>query len=255
MARPWRSVDRASTPDGELELRHRAPDDWLITHDGRVLMSSAASRSEEALGRLAAEAVAARPAARLLIGGLGMGCTLRAALESLGRDAQVVVAELNPVVVGWCRGPLSRVSGDALSDPRVRLFEGDVAEAVAEAAAPDAARYDAVALDLYFGPARGAAARSDPHFGWQALATTWEALADEGVLAVWSEGRDRAFVRRLERAGFCVTSERPGRGGLRHEVTLAHKTGTPGQRTDGRADQRSRARRGAMARRSRKGVG
>lgn len=223
MARPWNVVDRASTPDGELELRRRDPDDWLITHQGRVLMSSAASRSEEALGRLAAEATAGRRAPRVLIGGLGMGCTLRAALDSLPADARVVVAELNEVVIGWCRDVLAPVSGAALADPRVAIHRGDVARAIERAAAADAERFDAIALDLYAGPLRGGAARSDPHFGPEALRNTNEALRADGVFAVWAEGRDRSFSRRLDRAGFRVESHRPGKGGLRHEVTLARK--------------------------------
>lgn len=230
MARPWEIVDRAPTPDGELELRRRDPGDWLITHRGRVLMSSAASRSEEALGRLAAEAVADRRGPRLLIGGLGMGCTLRAALDALPRGARVVVAELNEVVVRWCRGPLAAISGSALDDPRVGIHRGDVAQAIRLAAEPSGEPYDAMALDLYGGPARGVAARSDPCFGAEALLRAHEALNTGGVFAAWSEGRDRAFTRRLERAGFEVSRQRPGRGGLRHEVTLAHKRHARGGR-------------------------
>lgn len=218
MSRPWEIVDRAATSDGELELRRRGPGDFLITVAGRVLMNSQANRSELALGERAAAAVASRPRPRLLIGGLGMACTLRATLDALPADADVLVAELHEAIVGWCRGPLAELTHGAVDDPRVTLRIGDVAELIREAPAEC---FDALVLDLYEGPAPGARSRRDPHFGERALADAHGALAPGGVLAIWAEDPDPAFEDRLRRAGFEVRHERPGRGGRRHVVYLA----------------------------------
>jgi spermidine synthase len=199
-----------------LELRRRGDRDFLITLDGRVLMTSAAHRSEAALAELACAGLGRRRSPRVLIGGLGMGFTLRAALEVLPARARVVVAELHPVVVEWCRGPLAPLTGDALSDPRVTVEIRDVARVIE--AAPAGSTH-AILLDLFVGPRRPR--RDDPHFGEGALARAGAALAPGGVFAVWSEQTDPAFQRRLEAAGFEVERRRPGRGGLRHAVYLA----------------------------------
>jgi spermidine synthase len=149
LARPWETLDAATTPDGRLELRRRGEREFHITIDGRVLMNSAASLSEIALGRLACAAIADRSAPRVLVGGLGMACTLRACLDLLPRSAQIVVAELNEVVLRWCReAPLADLTERAALDRRVELRQVDVADAIAAAAEPDADRYDAVILDL-----------------------------------------------------------------------------------------------------------
>ncbi len=207
------------TPDGTLELRRRGPGDFLITQDGRVLMGSSARRSEEALGRLAIEALESVSAARVLVAGLGMGCTLRAVLDALGPAAHVEVVELHPVVVAWCRGPLSPLTGGAVSDPRVEIRIGDVRSRIREA---EASAYDAILLDLYQGPPPGAPP-ADPHFGRPALQRVHAALRHGGVLAVWSEAPDPAFQRTLSHAGFELETHRPGRGGRRHAVYLARR--------------------------------
>lgn len=227
MARPWRTLARADTRDGTLELRERNPGEFLVTVAGRVLMNSAASRSETELGRLAAEAVRDRTAPRVLVGGLGMGCTLRAALDALPADAEVTVCELHEEVVRWCRGPLAALTEAALADPRVRVRMGDVADAVADAARPGAPRYDAVVLDLYEGPAPGVLPRAHPHYGRAALDRTRRALRTGGVLAVWSEDPSPAFERSLRRTGFALERLRPGRAGRRHAVYLATRDGDP----------------------------
>ena len=227
-------VGSIETEAGRLELRRRGERDFLMTIDGRVLMNSAARRSEETLGQLACARLARRRRARVLIGGLGMGFTLRAALDSLPRGARVVVAEIEPAIVAWCRGPLAPLTGDALSDPRVRVECTDVAPLIARTAAgPVSDRFDAIALDLYEGPRAADRARGDSFYGAAALARTCGAVSAGGVLAVWSEDPDRAFERRLGRAGFAVEAHRCGRGGRRHIVYVGSarpKSGPPRRR-------------------------
>ncbi len=224
MALPWQTLAKEPSPDGVLELRGRGPGDFLITLSGRVLMNSRAQRSEVALAEGGCAALAGRRGARVLVGGLGMGITLRAALDRLGADARVTVAELHAVIASWCAGPLAPVNRDALADPRVELVLRDVAEAIAEAArCGGSARWDAILLDLYTGPSAGRRARRDPVFGGEALARCHAALRPAGVLGVWSEAPDPGFEKRLRGAGFVVRRSRPGRGGLRHAVTLASR--------------------------------
>lgn len=222
MARRWETLDRVETDEGALELRRRGEDEYLITVAGRVLMASAAHRSEAALAESACAHLAGRPRPRVLIGGLGMGFTLRAALDALPAAARVTVAELNPVVADWCRGPLAGLTGRAVEDPRVTVEIADVAERVAHAAeGAGSGRYDAIVLDLYEGPRESSGGASNPFFGRRALATTRQALAPGGVFAVWSEDPDDAFERRLVAAGFTVERLRPRSGGPRHVVYLA----------------------------------
>ncbi|MCZ6782220.1 MAG: spermidine synthase [Proteobacteria bacterium] len=228
MTRPWETLERVETGDGPLELRRRrgpderGPGDFLIVLAGRILMNSAADRSEAALAEHGCAALAAQGDARVLIGGLGMGITLRAALDRLPQTATVQVAELHPVIARWCRGPLAPVSGRGLADPRVALFLGDVATCIGRAAAgPPNERFDAILLDLYGGPG----GVDDPVFGSAALGLGRGALRRSGVLACWSEAPEPRFEKRLQRAGFDVTRHRAGRGGRRHAITVA--TATP----------------------------
>jgi spermidine synthase len=227
LARPWETLAAADTPDGRLELRRRGSREFLITIAGRVLMNGQASLSELALGRLAGEAVAERADPRVLIGGLGMGCTQRACLDALPARARVVVAELNEVVAEWCRSePLAARTGGAALDPRVAVRIGDVADAIAEAAAPGGRRFDAVVLDLYEGP-HPVCPPGHPHYGRAALERTRAALREGGVFALWTEDANPAFEKSLARAGFRVESVRAGAGGRRHAVILAR----PARRT------------------------
>ena len=221
MAQPWQTIDRVNTADGALELRRRGEQDFLIVINGRVLMNSSANRSEIALGESACRAIAGSKIPRVLIGGLGMGLTLRAALDSLPPNAQVVVAEINPVVVKWCRGPLAGLTGSAVDDRRVRVVIEDVSSVIARAAKSGAERFDAIIIDLYEGPGSATDARNDPFYGSNALKATASALSTGGFFAVWGENSDTAFEKRLAAAGFSVVRQRPGRGGLRHVVYLA----------------------------------
>jgi spermidine synthase len=214
---PWKTIERVPTPEGILELRRRGDRSFLITIDGRVLMTSDAHRSETALAQLACDAVADRPRPRVLLGGLGMGFTLRAALDRLPPSARATVVDLNPAVVAWCKGPLAFLTKGATADRRVKIIVGDVARLIADA---PPASYDAVVLDLYEGP-HGANNRvSDPLYCRDALERTAEALTPRGVLAIWSEEADKAFERRLGER-FEVTRHRGSRGGRSHLVYLA----------------------------------
>jgi spermidine synthase len=181
-------------------------------------MNSAAHRSEVALAEVVCRGVAGRASPQVLLGGLGMGFTLRAALDALPPRGRVTVAELHPVVVDWCRGPLSELTAGAAGDPRVDIVLKDVAEVIA--AAGGGRPFDAILLDLYVGPA-GAADAGSPFYGTRALATTRAALVPGGVFGVWAERPDAAFEKRLRAAGYDFEKQRPGRGGLRHVVYAA----------------------------------
>ena len=223
MAQPWQTIEKVETRDGVLELRKRGDRDFLILINNRVLMNSSANRSEIVLGELACRKIATRPRPRVLIGGLGMGLTLKAALDSLPDTAQVVVSELNPVVVTWCCGPLAMLTKDAMRDPRLTIAIEDVSAMITRAAQPGGAPFDAILLDLYEGPGPSNNALHDPFYGSRALKTTAAALSSGGVFAVWGENPDASFEKRLAVAGFIVDRERPGRGGLRHVVYVAQK--------------------------------
>jgi spermidine synthase len=157
-------------------------------------MTSEAHRSETALAELACTAGAGSPRLRVLLGGLGMGYTLRAALDHLPPAGRLTVVELNAAVVAWCEGPLANLTRSATSDKRVTTVVGDVARVIADAA-PGA--FDAIVLDLYEGPHQANNRAYDPLYGFAALKRTAAALTPDGVLAVWSEERDAAFEARL----------------------------------------------------------
>jgi spermidine synthase len=222
MALPWKTLDRCTIPnEGVLELRQRGEGDFLITLDALVLMNSRAQRSEMALGTLGCRGLQSRPDPRVLIGGLGMGITLRAALDALPATAEVIVAELNPKILDWCRGPLAALTAGAASDPRVTVIIADVADLIRQAAS---ASFDAVILDLYRGPHPRTDRRNDPIYGSLAIERTRKALKPGGIFAVWGENPDQGFEERLAAAGLTVSCERPGRGGYRHAVWVAEKS-------------------------------
>lgn len=221
MARPWVSIEKVKTAEGELELRQRGERDFLITVGGRVLMNSVAHRSEVALGTQAVSAVTAREGMRVMVGGLGMALTLRATLDALPADARVIVVELTQAVVNWCKGPLGPLTDFAVNDPRVVVEVANVAKIITRTAEGDhRKRYDAIIIDLYVGPDAGTKPQ-DPLYGVGAVQRARKALRVGGVFAIWSENYDPAFVERLEKARFEVRAQRPGKGGLRHVVYLA----------------------------------
>jgi len=225
MAKPWRIVDSVDTDEGLLDLRQRGETDFIITIDNRVLMNSSANMSEMVLAEMACESLKNKKNPRVLVGGLGMGFTLKAALDNLPADAEVVVAELNPIMVEWCRGPISHFSGGAVDDPRVKMVIDDVASIIRYAAMKGKGnRFDAIILDLYEGPHEGAPGRGEYLYGDMAIELSSSALKVGGVFAVWSEDPDKAFEKRLKAAGFSVNRQRPGRGGRRHVVYIARKS-------------------------------
>lgn len=219
MPRPWLLVAAEDTADGRLELRRRPDGEYMIQIAGRVLMNSAARRSEEVLSTRGIAASPA-PSPRVLIGGLGLGCTLRAALNVLPPTARVTVVELNPVIEAWCRGPLTEVHGSALDDPRVTLVSGDVSRHISRASPGS---QDVILLDLYTGPNEGTDDPGDPFYGLAALAHQRQALAKRGVLAVWGERRDLAYEKRLTQSGFLLQPRSLEGGGdaWKHAVYVA----------------------------------
>jgi spermidine synthase len=220
MAQPWNVLESVATAEGTLELRQRGERDFLITIDSRVLMNSSLHRSEVALGELTCGHLKRLASPRVLVGGLGMAFTLRAILDGISPSGLVVVAELNPVVLAWCRGPLAFLTGDAVRDPRVTVEIADVADVIRKSAM-DKKGFDAIVLDLYKGPHAKTHKVEDPLYGSTAIEMTRAALNPEGTFAVWGENYDAAFNKRLGDAGFTLFNDRPGYGGLRHVVYLA----------------------------------
>ncbi|ARO27432.1 hypothetical protein CO659_05990 [Rhizobium sp. S9] len=220
---PWVQLDSATIPGegGELRLKQRGSE-FSIMLGANELMNSRLSGSEEALATLSWERIKAHPKQRILIGGLGMGFTLRAALAVLPDDAGVTVAELVPAVVAWARGPMAEVFKGCLDDPRVGIHQGDVGEAIRAGKSA----YDAILLDVDNGPDGLTRKSNDRLYDFAGLRAAREALRPGGVLAVWSSGPDPDFTRRLKDSGFAVdvVNTRAGRKrGVRHVIWLAVK--------------------------------
>src|SRR5712672_2257568 len=219
---PWSVLDTAQVPGGggELRLKQRGAE-FSIMLDHNELMNSRLSGSEEALATIACEKVRRRKMPRILIGGLGMGFTLRAALVALGPDARIVVAELVPAVVAWARGPMAEVFGGSLSDPRVSIHETDVTEVIRS----HKSKFDAILRDVDNGPEGLTRKANDALYDSAGLSAAYAALRPGGVLAVWSSGPNAAFSKRLRAAGFDVKEvaiRATGRGGgARHVIWIA----------------------------------
>jgi len=200
----------------------RQGSEYVILASGKPLMSSRMHGSEEALAAFGCRNARTREAPCVLVGGLGMGFTLRATLDLLPRDATVVVAELVPAVVEWNRGPLGPLADYPLKDARVQVEIGDVAATVR--ASRD--RFDAMLLDVDNGPAAFTASHNTRLYDDAGLAAARTALTSGGVLAVWSAWEDRRFEQRLRHGGFTVQVERVRarlkKGGPRHTIFLGH---------------------------------
>jgi spermidine synthase len=224
--KPWVQLDTAKIPGGSTELRlMQRGDEYSIMLGTNELMNSRLSGSEQALAELAFERIGNRPDARLLIGGLGMGFTLRAALGCFGPAVGIDVAELVPEIIAWARGPLSPVFGGCLEDERVRVLNRDVCKIIAEAKLG----YDAILLDVDNGPDGLSREQNDALYGTRGLKAARAALRPRGLLAVWSSGPSPEFTRRLGQAGFSVEElkvrARSGGRGARHVIWIGTKTG------------------------------
>ena len=221
---PWEKIDVATVPGSDQVLQlFRRGDEFSIRGDSFELMNSRRHGSEEALAQLACQSIAGRQQPCILIGCLGMGYTLAAALEQLGEDSQVVVAELVPAVVRWNRGPLAPLAGHPLADHRVRVLVTDVAAWLRD----DGMNYDAVILDVDNGPDGLTRPENDWIYRDPGLTVVHASLRIGGLLAVWSAAPDEAFSDRLRRVGFRVNvhsvSARGSHRGGRHTIWLAER--------------------------------
>jgi spermidine synthase len=216
---PRELVATARIPGGEEMRLYRRGPDHMIAVEREELMSTRMSGSEEALARLTAERLGDRPKQQWLIGGYGMGFTLRTALAMLPPDALVTVAELVPEIVDWARGPMNALTAGCLDDPRVTVLLADVADAIRQGS------FDAILLDVDNGPDALVRANNQWLYERGGLAITKEALRPGGLLAIWSARPDARFTRTLAAAGFQVEEQvvraRTNGKGPRHHIWFA----------------------------------
>lgn len=202
---PWKLIAEALIPETGAPIRlYRRGDDFSIRLELHELMNSRVHGSEDALAEVTCDRLDDVAAPCVLIGGLGMGYTLAAALRHLPGDASVTMAELVPAVVEWNRGPIGHLAGHPLDDPRVAVREGDVAEVLRS----EPGSWDAIVLDVDNGPSGLTRKANDWLYGLDGLAAARSALRPRGVLVVWSAGPDTAFADRLRDAGFAVNETR-----------------------------------------------
>ena len=227
---PWQTLDRARTSDGSELCLCRLGDRFALRVDGQELMHSNSHGSEEKLAVHGCAALAGKaggkPGARVLIGGLGMGFTARAALDRLAPDAEVVVVEAVSAVIAWNRDPalLGQLARMPLADPRLSVVQGDVGDTIERAAAAADARFDAILLDVDNGPSALSTFTNRRLYGIEGLAIARRALRRGGALAVWSTFADAKFTARLGEAGFAARTKRVLAGDgttRRHIVWLA----------------------------------
>jgi spermidine synthase len=221
---PWEEIDRVEVPghEGEVTLLKRGTE-FSIRTAGTVLMNSRLHGSEDALAELTCSRIKRKSGMRILIGGLGMGYTLAAALEQSEPDTLITVSELIPAVVRWNREHLRHLAGMPLDDPRVSVEEEDVAETISKRKSA----WDAILLDVDNGPDGLTRKANDRLYSRSGLKTFFSALCPGGILAVWSSGADEAFTRRLRQCGFqtetiTVPARKSGKGG-RHTIWFAGK--------------------------------
>jgi spermidine synthase len=221
---PWLQLDTARVPGADVQLRlMQRGAEFSMMLGQNELMSSRLSGSEEALATLACRRIEAVNNPHLLIGGLGMGFTLRAALAVLGSDARIMVAELVPAVIAWARGPMADIFGDSLDDPRASIREADVLDVIAS----HGSAFDAILLDVDNGPEGLIRKANDALYDLKGLKAIRRALRPGGVLAVWSSGPNLLFSKRLRAAGFDVNEvavrATTKRSGARHVIWFATK--------------------------------
>lgn len=219
---PRELIDTANVPGGEQLRLYRRGGDFIIAIGGNELMNSRMSGSEEALAEMSCDRLRSDAAPHLLIGGYGMGFTLRAALARLGPDARVTVAELVPEIIDWARGPMAALTAGGLDDPRVELRLADVSGVIGGAVR----QYDAILLDVDNGPDGLTREGNDRIYSMGGLARAKAALRPGGILAVWSAAPDARFTRRLKDSGFAVEEvtvrARASGKGPRHLIWFAH---------------------------------
>jgi spermidine synthase len=221
----WQTIDRALTGDGSELTLSLLGDRYAMRVDGQELMNSASHGSEEKLAVFGCAGLARKPGARVLIGGLGMGFTARAALGALASDAEVVVVECVAAVVRWNREILGHLAGAPLADPRVSVVDGDVVETIAKAVR----RYDAILLDVDNGPSALSSFKNRRLYSEGGLRNARRALRPGGVLAVWSTFQDASFTERLRAVGFAPTIKRVLAGDgtrRRHVLIIARGAGS-----------------------------
>ena len=220
---PRELLGTAAVPGGDPLRLFRRGGDFMIVLDRNELMNSRMSGSEEALATMACERLRGRAAPRFLIGGYGMGFTLRAALAVLGPEATLTVAELVPEIIAWARGPMAELAAGCLDDPRVRLVQADVADVIGAARGV----YDAILLDVDNGPDGLVRQANDRLYSAHGIAAAIAALKPGGILAIWSAAPDASFARRLSRAGLAVEEvavrARSNGKGPRHVIWFATK--------------------------------
>ena len=218
----WTTRAQSVTPDGKPVSLHEHDGSYIIKVDGVPLMSTRQHASEERLAEFACAGLGAVRGARVLIGGLGFGFTLRAALGALAQDARVVVAELSDAVIAWNRDPTLPLAADALADSRVIVEQRDVGEVIRESRTA----FDAIVMDVDNGPAALSSRSNDRLYDAAGLRQTWRALRPGGCAAFWSVAPDVAFERNLARAGFAVEVEScraHGKSGRRHTLFFARR--------------------------------
>ena len=238
--KPWKLLGQTCTPDGsDMRLSVR-DDEHVILVNGKTLMTSRTHGSEEALAMVACRHVGTLTQPRVLVGGLGMGFTLRATLDLIPLNAVVTVAELVPAVVEWNRGPLGSLAGHPLRDRRVRVDVGDVRDTLRA----NPGRFDAILLDVDNGPAAFTATANLGLYDNAGVAAAHAALRAGGALAVWSAWDDRKFEQRLRFHGFVAevtrVRARLKKGGAHHIIFLGVKHA---HRTQSRPPHRTRTRR------------
>ena len=221
--KPWELIGETTTPDGTSLTLTRHTNEYVILANGKSLMSSRMHGSEDAMATLACRRARTLEQPCVLVGGLGMGFTLRATLDLLPSGAIVVLAELVPAVVEWNRGPLGPLAAHPLNDTRVRVEIGDVAATMRSSPG----RFDAVLLDVDNGPSAFTESDNAALYDNQGVVAAHAALKSDGMIAVWSARDNRKFEQRLRYAGFSVEVERVrGRlekGGPRHTIFIGHR--------------------------------
>ncbi len=223
--KPWQLLDIAQTPDGKGELRlNRRDTEFSIRIDNQELMNSRMYGSEEVLAELVCQQVKDRRRPAVLIGGLGMGFTLSAALRNLSKHSQVVVCELVPAVVEWNLTHLGHLSDHPLRDHRVRVEERDISVLLQDRSP----NYDGIILDVDNGPEGLTQSGNDWLYSLAGLYSARECLRPNGVLAVWSARPNRAFSQRFAEAGFKVDERsvraRRRKRGPKHTIWVGTKT-------------------------------